>query len=258
MGVDVNTKSTSVPVSDLHVVRDAGIEAEKATLAQVVYERLKVDIFDFRMAPGERYSEQALATRLGVSRTPLRFALHILAREGFLQRIEGHTSWQVRPFELGYFEDLYDFRVQIEVIAVRRLCAMDPAPDLGELCDFWRVPRRQRVLDGAVVAREDEKLHTTLVTLAGNREMARTHADLTERIRIIRRLDFIEPARIEAAFDEHEKVLAAVLARRAGDAEMLIKAHIGASRAEIRHISMHRLALATQQAHRAPTPSRIA
>lgn len=234
------------------------VEAEKSTLAQLAYERLKLDIFDFRMAPGERYSEQELATRLGVSRTPLRFALHILAREGFLQRIEGHTSWQVPPFELGYFEDLYDFRVQIEVIALRRLCAMDPAPDLSELCQFWRVPRRQRVLDGAVVAREDEKLHTTLVALAGNREMARTHADLTERIRIIRRLDFIEPSRIEAAFDEHDKVLAAVLARRAGDAELLIKAHIDASCAEIRHISMHRLALATQQARRAPRPSRIA
>lgn len=102
-------------------VRDAAVEVEKSTLAQVVYERLKEDIFDFRMAPGERYSGQELATRLGVSRTPLRFALHVLAREGFLQRIEGHTSWQVRPFELGYFEDLYDFRVQIDVVAVRRL-----------------------------------------------------------------------------------------------------------------------------------------
>ncbi len=235
----------------VHAVSDAALEGERSTLAQVVYERLKEDIFDFRMAPGQRYAEQELANRLGVSRTPLRFALHILAREGYLQRIEGHTSWQVRPFDLDYFEDLYDFRVQIEVIAVRRLCAMDPAPDLRELCAFWRVPKRQRVLDGQIVARQDEKLHSTLVALAGNREMARTHTDLTERIRIIRRLDFIEPARIKAAFDEHDKILAAVLARRAGDAEMLLKAHIGASRAGIRHISLHRMALAAQQGQQA-------
>jgi DNA-binding GntR family transcriptional regulator len=257
-GLDVNAKPAGPAADDIHVVRDALVEGEKSTLAQVVYGRLKEDIFDFRMAPGQRYSEQELANRLGVSRTPLRFALHILAREGYLQRIDGHTSWQVRPFELAYFEDLYDFRVQIEVIAVRRLCAMDPAPDLSELCDFWRVSRRQRVLDGQTVARQDEKLHSTLVALAGNREMARTHADLTERIRIIRRLDFIEPARIKAAFDEHDKILAAVLARRAGDAEMLIKAHIGASRAEIRHISLHRLALATLQGRQASDVSRAA
>jgi DNA-binding GntR family transcriptional regulator len=174
-------------------------------------------------------------------------ALHILANEGYLQRVDGHTSWQVKPFELAYFEDLYDFRVQIELIAIRRLCAMDPAPDLRELCAFWQVPRHLRIRDGQTVAREDEKLHSTLVALAGNREMARTHADLTERIRIIRHLDFIEPERIRAAFDEHEQLLAAIVARRAGEAEMLIKAHISASRAEIKHISLHRLALATQQ-----------
>lgn len=250
------TARTKPPLANRkHAVPAPVVEGEKSTLAQVVYERLKEDLFDFRMAPGQRYSEQELATRLGVSRTPLRFALHILAREGYLQRVEGHTSWQVRPFDLAYFEDLYDFRIQIELIAVRRLCAMDPAPDLGELCAFWRVPRRRRVLDGPTVAREDEKLHSTLVALAGNREMARTHADLTERIRIIRRLDFIQPGRIKAAFDEHDKILAAVLARRVGEAEMLVKAHIGASRAEIRHISLHRLALVTQQGREASAAS---
>lgn len=225
----------------------AAAEAERGTLGQSVYERLKDDIFEFRMAPGQRYSEQELANRLGVSRTPTRFALHVLAREGYLVRVEGHAGWQVKPFDLAYYEDLYDFRTQIELIAVRRLCAMDPAPDLSELCDFWRVPRRSRNLDGRTVAREDEKLHSTLVALAGNAEMLRTHRDLTERIRIIRRLDFIEPARIKAAFDEHDKILGALLSRRSADAELLIRAHIEASRAEIRHITLHRLSLASQR-----------
>jgi DNA-binding GntR family transcriptional regulator len=228
-------------------------DAERPTLGQAVYERIKDDIFDFRMAPGQRYSEQELADRLGVSRTPLRMALHALAREGYLDRVGGHSGWLVKPFDLAYYEDLYDFRIQLELIAVRRLCDMAPAPDLRELCAFWRVPRRERVMDGQRVAREDERLHSTLVALAGNREMARTHADLTERIRIIRRLDFIEPARIKDAYDEHAKILESLLARRVGDAEMLIKAHIGTSRAEIRHITLHKLSLATQQPARPRT-----
>jgi DNA-binding GntR family transcriptional regulator len=235
----------------LEVVHEGGPDPERATLGQAVYERIKDDIFEFRMAPGQRYSEQELANRLGVSRTPLRFALHVLAREGYLDRVGGHAGWLVKPFDLAYYEDLYDFRTQIELIAVRRLCAMDPAPDLRELCAFWRVPKRARVLDGKTVAREDEKLHTTLVALAGNREMLRSHSYLTERIRIIRRLDFIEPGRIKAAFDEHDKILGALLARKAGDAEMFIRAHIGASRAEIRHITLHRLSLAAQQGAKA-------
>jgi DNA-binding GntR family transcriptional regulator len=227
---------------------DAAVpEAERITLGQSAYDRLKDDIFEFRMAPGQRYSEQELANRLGVSRTPTRFALHVLAREGYLVRVEGHAGWQVKPFDLAYYEDLYDFRTQIELIAVRRLCAMDPPPDLRELCDFWRVPKRARDMDGHTVAREDEKLHSTLVALAGNTEMLRTHRDLTERIRIIRRLDFIEPARIKSAYDEHGKILAALLSRRTAAAELLIRAHIETSRAEIRHITLHRLAVAQQR-----------
>ena len=241
------TKMRKPVARNIEMVQSDPPDAEKSTLAQSVYERIKDDIFEFRMAPGQRYSEQELANRLGVSRTPLRFALHVLAREGYLDRVGGHAGWLVKPFDLAYYEDLYDFRTQIELIAVRRLCAMDPPPDLGELCAFWRVPKRARNLDGQTVAREDEKLHSTLVALAGNREMLRTHGDLTERIRIIRRLDFIEPARIKAAFDEHDKILGALLARKAGDAEMLIRAHIEGSRAEIRHITLHRLSLAAQR-----------
>jgi DNA-binding GntR family transcriptional regulator len=225
----------------------APLEGDRSSLVEAAYERLKEDIYEFRMAPNQRYSEQELATALGISRTPLRFALHLLARDGYLARVGGHAGWMVRPFDLGYYEDLYDFRTQIEIIAVRRLCAMDPAPDLSGLREFWRVPRRSRDLDGRTVASEDERLHTTLVSLAGNREMARTHRELTERIRIIRRLDFIEPARIRNAYEEHDKILGALVARRAADAEMLIRAHIESSRAEIRHITLHRLAMAAER-----------
>lgn len=227
------------------------VPMEKATLAQTVYERIKDELFEFRMAPGQRYAEQELANRLGVSRTPLRFALHLLVRGGFMVRVDGHAGWMVKPFDFAYYEDLYDFRVQIELIAVRRLCAMDPAPDLSELTDFWCLPKRLRDMDGPTVSREDEKLHSTLVALAGSAEMLRVHADITERVRIIRRLDFIEPARIKSAYDEHSMILRALLARRVGDAEMLVKAHIASSRAEIRHITLHRLSLASMQAREA-------
>jgi DNA-binding GntR family transcriptional regulator len=171
----------------------------------------------------------------------------MLANEGYLNRIEGHSSWQVKPLDLDYYEDLYDFRLSIEVLAVQRLCKMDVMPELLALCAFWRVPKAQRVQDGHEVAREDEHFHRALVALAGNREMLRTFNNLTERIRIIRRLDFINPDRIAAAFDEHGKILDMLLARKADSAVMLMRAHISASRTEIRHITLHRLALAASR-----------
>jgi DNA-binding GntR family transcriptional regulator len=220
---------------------------EKGRLAENLYQRIKDDIFEFRMPPGQRYSEQLLASSFGVSRTPLRFALHVLANEGYLNRVEGHSSWQVKPLDLDYYEDLYDFRMSIEVLAIHRLCKREVTSELLKLGTFWRAPKAQRVQDGKEVARADELFHRTLVALAGNREMLRTFDQLTERIRIIRRLDFINPQRIAAAFDEHAKILEKLLARKADSAEMLLKAHILASRTEIRHITLHRLALASSQ-----------
>jgi DNA-binding GntR family transcriptional regulator len=233
------------PIQYLHEVGRAS--AEKETLAHNVYQRLKEDIFEFRMPPGQRYSEQMLAGSLGVSRTPLRFALHMLAHEGYLNRIDGHSSWQVKPLDLDYHEDLYDFRKCIEVLAIRRLCSMEVAPDLRKLCEFWCVPKSQWVHDGVEVAREDERFHSTLVSLAGNREMLRTFNDLTERIRIIRRLDFISADRIAAAFQEHGNILEALLARDVESAVRLMEAHISSSRTKIRQITLHRVALASTQ-----------
>ncbi len=221
---------------------------ERSRLADVVYDNLKEAIFEFRMAPGERFSEQELAKRFGVSRTPMRFALHVLARDGFLNRVEGHACWQVKPLDLDYFDDLYDFRTQIELVAVRRLCAMETRPDLQVLTAFWCAPVANRITDGREVARQDEYLHSTLVELAGNREMLRTHRELTELIRIIRRLDFVDADRIESAFAEHQQILAAIEDGDSALAEQLIRTHIDASRGEIRQITLHKLLDAQQRA----------
>lgn len=224
--------------------------AEKAPVLQDVYQRLKEDIFEFRMPPGQRYSEHELAAALGVSRTPMRLALHVLAREGYLIRLEGHSSWQVKPLDLAYYEDLYEFRTDIEAIACRRLCKSELLPGLAEIRDYWRMPKSRRTKDFKEVAREDETFHRTLVAHAGNAEMLRSFSDLTERIRIIRRLDFLNPDRIDATFEEHTKILDALFARKADRVELLIRAHIATSRTEIRHITLHRLALAASRSAR--------
>lgn len=223
-------------------VRPSG---EKSSLSQEVYARLKQSIFDFRMPPGQRYSEQELAAALQVSRTPLRLALHVLAHEGYLQNVGGHSAWQVRPLDLSFYEDLYDFRVEIEALALRRICAQDVAPGLSGLRAFWCVPKEARELDGAIVGPKDEEFHRALVRLSGNQAMARAFDELTDRIRIIRRLDFVSPERIAVAYDEHGQILEAVEARDAALSERLIRRHIETSRIEIRKLTLHHMAIAT-------------
>jgi DNA-binding GntR family transcriptional regulator len=254
---EVSPRKTSSQAAAIGLVYPAERDmAEKAPLLQEVYARIKDDIFEFRMPPGQRYSEHELAAALGVSRTPLRFALHLLAGEGYLSRLEGHSSWQVKPLDLDYYDDLYDFRTDIETIAVDRLCRAESLSALDELCAYWRSPKSRRTQDFKEVADEDERFHHTLVALAGSREMLRTFGELSDRIRIVRRLDFMDPQRISATFEEHGKILELLLARDADGAKAMIRSHIGTSRVEIRKITLHRLALATTQGAQPSTRQR--
>jgi len=212
-------------------------------LAGAVYERLKTDIFEFRLLPGARFSENEIARRARVSRTPVREALFRLEREGYLE-VHAKSGWSVRPLDFDALDQLYDLRVLLECEAVRKLCAGNPRAALAGLEAAWLVAPRQRLGDGARVARLDEEFHARLVAAAGNAELARVHAGITERIRIVRRLDFTHPERIIYTYLEHGQILRAVLARNAARAVKLLRAHIEASKAEVRKISLHRLHLA--------------
>ena len=87
----------------------------------------------------------------------------------------------------------------------------------------------------------DEAFHATLVAATGNREMARWHQEVTERIRLLRRLDFTEEGRIAATCDEHAQILRAILRRRADRAIDLLRNHIETSKTEVKKISLHKL-----------------
>ena len=222
--------------------------ATPSKLAEQVYATLKAQIHDFALVAGDRFSEAELGQRLGMSRTPVREALFRLRNEGFLD-VESKLGWFVRPIDFGRLEQLYDLRVVLELASVARLCGRaESAPELEALKAIWLVAPAERLSDGRAVGGHDEQFHATLVRAAGNDEMARVHWDVTERIRIIRRLDFTRPDRIEATYAEHAKVLRAVIQRKADQAQLLLKAHIEQSKTEVRKITLHALQAARQRA----------
>ncbi|MFW5330228.1 GntR family transcriptional regulator [Hydrogenophaga sp. ZJX-1] len=218
--------------------------------ADEVYEQLKRDIADFRLVPGDRFSEHELCNRLAVSRTPVRQALYRLQQEGLVE-VMFRSGWRVLPFDFDKFDQLYDLRMVLETTAVQRLCQQDVATSatlLQELKERWLVPVGERNSDAATVAAWDEAFHETLVQAAGNPEMARVHHEVTERIRIIRRLDFLKQVRIDATYDEHAKILRAIIARKGDRADLLLRAHIQASQVEVRKITLHQVFMAQQVA----------
>jgi DNA-binding GntR family transcriptional regulator len=221
--------------------KPTALPAARANLAEQVYATLKAQIHDFQLVAGDRFSEAELGSRLGVSRTPVREALFRLRAEGFLD-VEPKLGWFVRPIDFGKLEQLYDLRIVLELASLLRLCTRtEHPPELDALKDIWLVPVAERLTDARQVGANDEQFHATLVRAAGNAEMARVHWDVTERIRIIRRLDFTRPDRIEATYTEHAKILRAVIQRKPDQAQLLLKSHIEQSKAEVRKITLHTL-----------------
>jgi len=191
--------------------------------------------------PGDRLSESDVAQQINVSRTPLRQALQRLQHEGFVEAIP-KVGWLLAPLSFGKFDELYDFRVLIECFAVRELCAAgQERSGLQKLARIWQVPVRERLQDAVKVGGLDELFHWQIVESTANREMLRTYREITERMRIIRRLDFTKPDRIAATYDEHAKILSAIQKRRADEAQRLLRAHIEQSKLEVRKITLDML-----------------
>ena len=216
--------------------------------ADHVYEQLKRDVFDFKLVPGDRFTETDISERMKVSRTPVRQALFRLQQDGFVE-VLFRSGWRVLPFDFDKFEELYDLRMVLETTAVRRLCEQATRVKndlLEELASIWLVSTEQRSTDTVELAQSDEAFHCALVAAAGNAEMARVHRDVTERIRVVRRLDFTQQPRIEATYAEHAKILEAIQHKRGDQAALLLRSHIQTSQAEVRKITLHQLHMARQ------------
>ncbi|TYL43755.1 MULTISPECIES: GntR family transcriptional regulator [Dickeya] len=229
------------------MVNETSRKKRPVGLAERIYHELKNDIFEFRLMPGAHFSENDISERMSASRTPVRQALFWLEHEGYVQ-VYSRSGWQVKPFDFNYFEALYDFRIVLEREAVRRLCGMPPgvcSEHLAPLVGFWI--DAPRMVPGKALSQQDECFHTTLVSAGGNSEMTRVHVELTEKMRIIRHLDFTREDRVEATYNEHARILQAILQQQTEEAQRILTGHISQSKAEVRKITLHMLQQASLQ-----------
>lgn len=225
-------------------------QLNRVLLADEVYARLKRDLADFVLVPGDRFTENEVSERLQVSRTPVRQALLRLQQEGQVE-VLFRNGWRVLPLDFERFDQLYDLRVLIETEAVQRLCEERTRGNperrkeiLDSLARQWLVPKSKRSDDPNEVCLWDEQFHLYLIEATGNAEMLRTHQDITDRIRVIRRLDFTQRPRIDATYEEHGKILQAIQEQRSNQSRMWLKMHIESSQLEVRKITLHQLQLA--------------
>lgn len=217
------------------------------SLANVAYDQLRQALDNFQYVPGDRFSENEVSAELGMSRTPVREALVRLQREGYIS-VMPKLGWVVNALDFAVFEQLYDVRAVLECAAVDLLVVVpDLEQRLSVLTSLWLVPAEQRLSDMAEVSRMDERFHMDLIAASGNLEMARIHRDITDRIRIVRRLEFTRDYRIDITYEEHSHILQSLLHHDGLQAKILLKKHIQVSRDEVKNITLHMLKNAKQK-----------
>jgi len=216
-------------------------------VADDTYQRLRHALFNFVLMPGDRITEQQLCERFNVSRTPVRQALFRLQQEGYVE-VLFRSGWRVLPLDFKTFDALYDFRILIETESVQRLCdgriqgSLERTNSvLEDLRATWFVQKPNRNYNIQTVSRLDEEFHCAIVRAVGNPVIEQTHLEITERIRIIRKLDFTRNNRIDATYDEHARILRAILTKRSEQARLLLRAHVEASQTQVRQITLHQI-----------------
>jgi DNA-binding GntR family transcriptional regulator len=166
----------------------AAEESHPDSFVDRAYEQLKNRAINFGFRPGERLNEMEICKLIGVSRTPLREALHRLNTEGFLKFIPG-KGFFCRDLDPKEIYDLYELRKVIEVAAVRIAAARAEPEEVDEL---ERIQERLNAVAGTSMSRlmqEDERFHEHLMEMSGNHEMLRVLRNLNARTRFVRGFD---------------------------------------------------------------------
>ncbi len=183
--------------------------------AQIAYEYVKARLLDGRFAGGTLLSENEIAQRLNVSRTPVRQAFVQLEAEGLLELYPRRGALVV-PISPSEAEDVLEARMLIEQHSARR--AVHAGPSLVAALEDHIAEQEEALGNGAGFAWADRRFHRAIVEAAGNRLLTRQYDALRDRHqRIAAAAIASEPARIERFIAEHREIVAA-LGRGDGDA----------------------------------------
>jgi len=195
-----------------------------APQTQEAYRRLRQMILSLELPPGEPLVERKLEERLSVSRTPIRSALGLLAREGLVRR-EGRT-YRVAPLDWDELEEAFAFRKVLETTAVRLAAQQKPQAEAAA-----------RVLDalGADLDPEAElsqatDFHLELARLCGNRFLVEALGIVLSRIYRVRFLEVMTAEGRSQARRDHQRLLELVRQGRGQEAAGLIEEHLERSR----------------------------
>ena len=184
----------------------AAQRAEARTLHEQIVSKLRTVLLNGELASGARIPEAELCLRFGVSRTPLREALKVLAAEGFieLRPNRGSIVAPIDPVEIGHvFELKGALEHRVGLLAPIRATAADRAT-------LERVHTKLgRHADPAAYTALNQDFHHALAAATHNPVLLQTYDNLQKRILRLRFVINENPERLAASFEDHEAIMAA-------------------------------------------------
>ena len=198
----------------------------RTALAVEVTDRLRQMILEGQLEPGAKIQERLLTEQFGVSRTPLREALKVLAAEGLLELIPNRGTVISRQTS-EELREIFSVLAVLEGLA-GELAAQNATDEelrsIGELTATLR--RCHEASNRPQYFATNLEIHRHIIAAAKNATLARSHALLADRAQRARYQANLTAQRWQKAIEEHEEI-AAVLAARDGEAAArLMKAHI--------------------------------
>ncbi len=205
------------------------------TLAEQVYHRLSAAILAGDLAPGSKISEPALARQYGVSRGPLREALHRLQERKLITRSANQGPRIVRPTAAALAE-LFVVREALEGMAARLAALHATAAEVSGLraavTDNAAAPNGDPGVLMEIDERHDQDFHVAIARCGRNPMLTDLLcAELYPLLRLYRGLPAGARPRGRRAVVEHERIVAAIEDRDPDLAETMMRKHIGAARA---------------------------
>lgn len=197
---------------------------DRTPLHNGVFERLRQMIICCELLPGERISETELGLSFGVSRTPMREALKLLAAEGLVE-LRPHKGAVVSDISATEISDTFALMSALESMSGPLVCERISNIDLQNLTGIvadMDARLAEKDLPGFLEA--NATFHKSIVALAGNGVLARVYDDLFDKLQRARHLVTYEH-RWEDSAVEHRSILEALAARDGSELSKRLQEH---------------------------------
>ncbi|MCK0207708.1 GntR family transcriptional regulator [Starkeya koreensis] len=199
--------------------------AERSPLHDDVVGRLRQMIIRCELAPGERFTEHTLVEKFGVSRTPLREALKILASEGLVE-MRPHRGSSVAPISIEEISQTFAVLGALEEMAGPLICDRVSNVDIARLDAIKdEMSSRRDATDRNSYFELNVAFHQSMIALGGNVVLSATYNQLFGKLQRARYLVNDDRNRWSESAREHDWIMEALRQRDGAELSKRLKEH---------------------------------